>query len=224
MQDRSVAIVDEHPVLREGIAALLERCGGFTLAATGNVADDMVSITSSHRPDDMIVDLGMAGDVYRAIADAMRIAPTMKIIVFTASVSTDDAIRALGAGAKGYVLKSSPAEDLIHALQSAQRNDVYVSPSFANKLICALKDKTLERNKPACNRLSVREEQIVRLLLCGKMNSEIARELSLSTKTIKGHMTALMAKLNARNRLEVVIAAQSLAATANIPATTRFRP
>lgn len=224
MPDRSLAIVDDHPVLMEGIAALLKRWGGFTLAATGNVADDMVSITRSHRPDDMIVDPGMAGDIYRAISDALRIAPTMKIVVFTASASTDDAIRALDAGAKGYVLKSGPGDDLIQALQAAQRNDVYVSPSFASKLICALKDKSLERQKAACNRLSVREEQIVKLLLCGKMNSEIARELSLSTKTIKAHMTGLMAKLNARNRLEAVIAAQKLAAATSIPVATRFRP
>src|SRR6478735_3707310 len=222
MADRSIAIVEDHPMLMEGIAAFLKQRGGFALAATGNAADDIVSITCTHQPDDMIVDLGMAGDVFKAIAEASRISPKTKIIVFTASASTDDAIGALDAGAKGYVLKGGPGDDLIQALQCAQRNDVYVSPSFATKLICALKDKALERQKPACNRLSVREEQIVRLLLCGMMNSEIARELSLSNKTVKSHMTTLMAKLNAHNRLEALIAAQKLVAASSIPA-SRFR-
>ena len=221
MPDLSVAIVDDHPMLMEGIAVLLKRWGGFMLAATGTVADHIVPIARTHRPDEMIVDLSMAGDVFQAIADALKIAPETKIVVFTASASTEDAIRALDAGAKGYVLKGSPGEDLFQALQAAQRGDVYVTPSFATKLICALKEKTLERQKAVSNRLSVREEQIVQLLLLGKMNNEIARELSLSAKTVKGYMTNLMAKLNARNRLEVVLAAQKLAAGANTPAVIR---
>ncbi|MGO4670625.1 response regulator [Bosea sp. 2RAB26] len=224
MADRSIAIVDDHPMLVEGIAALLKRRGGFALAATGNAADDIVAITCTHQPDDMIVDLGMAGDVFKAIAEASRISPKTKIIVFTASASTDDAIKSLDVGAKGYVLKGGPGDDLIQALQCAQQNDVYVSPSFATKLISALKDKALERQKAACNRLNVREEQIVRLLLCGKMNGEIARELSLSNKTVKGHMTTLMAKLNAHTRLEAMIAAQKLVAGASMPTVTRFGP
>ncbi|GAU84742.1 response regulator [Bosea sp. BIWAKO-01] len=85
MPDRSLAIVDDHPMLMEGIAALLERRGGFTIAATGNVADHIVSIARSHHPDEMIVDLSMAGDVFQAIADALKIAPEMTIVVFTAS-------------------------------------------------------------------------------------------------------------------------------------------
>ncbi|GAU86025.1 hypothetical protein BIWAKO_05973 [Bosea sp. BIWAKO-01] len=206
----------------EGIAALLKRWGGFTVDATGNAADDIVSITCAHRPDDMIVDLGMAGDVFRAISDALKLAPAMKIIVFTASTSTDDAMRALDAGAKGYVLKGSPGDNLIHALQAARENDVYISPSFATRLIGALKEKAREQQKASCNRLNVREEQIIRLLLCGKMNGEIARELSLSNKTVKGHMTSLMAKLNAHTRLEAMIAAQRLVAGASLPTVTRF--
>ncbi|GAU85861.1 hypothetical protein BIWAKO_05809 [Bosea sp. BIWAKO-01] len=209
--------------MMEGVSALLQRWGGFTLAATGKAAGDIVSIICSHQPDDMIVDLVMAGDVFQAIADASRISPKTKIIVFTDSANADDAIRSLDAGAKGYVLKGSPVDDLIQALQCAQSNDVYVSPVFATKLICALKDKAHERQKPACNRLSVREEQIIRLLLCGKMNNEIARELSLSNKTVKSHMTTLMAKLNAHNRLEALIAAQKLLAAPSIPASSWFR-
>lgn len=139
MAGRSIAIVDDHPMLMEGIAALLERQGGFTLTATGTAAGDIVSITSVHHPDEMIVDLNMPGDVFQAIADALRIAPETKIIVFTASTSPDDAIRVLDAGAKGYVLKGSPGDDLIRALQAAQQNDIYVSPSIASRLIYAFK-------------------------------------------------------------------------------------
>lgn len=97
MPDRTVAIVDDHPLLAEGVAALLRRWGGFTLTATGNVADDILSITKTHQPNFMIVDLSMAGDVFQAISDTLKIAAETRIVVFTASTSTDDAIAALNA-------------------------------------------------------------------------------------------------------------------------------
>lgn len=221
MPDTSIAVVDDHPLLVEGIAALLQRRGGFTLAATGSAAAHIMSIARTQRPDVMIVDLSMAGDVFQTISDVLKIAPETIIVVFTASSSTEDAIKALDAGAKGYVLKGSPAEDLFQALHATQKGDVYITPAFATKVIGALQDKAVARRKAIDKRLSVREEQIVRLLLLGKRNNEIAQELLLSDKTVKGYMTSLMAKLHARNRLEVVLAAQRLNPAANIAAGLR---
>ncbi|MGO4665134.1 response regulator [Bosea sp. 2YAB26] len=210
MDGISIAVVDDHPLLTEGIVALLQRKGGFSLVATGSAADHITTITETHQPDAMIVDLNMAGDAFQAISDASKAAPHMKMVVFTASTSTDHAIQALDAGASGYVLKGSPADDLFDAIEAARRGEIYITPAFATKVIGALQSKALEKRAAQSTRLSVREDQIVRLLLCGKQNREIARALSLSEKTIKGYMTNLMHKLNARNRLEVVIAAQRL--------------
>lgn len=206
----SIAVVDDHPLLMEGLAALMQRKAGFSLTAAGSAASDIYAITDKHRPDAMVVDLNMPGDAFRAIADAAKAAPEMKIIVFTASTNTDHAIKALEAGAKGYVLKGSSADDLIAAIEATCRGEIYITPSFAAKMIGALQSKALEKKAAQSTKLSVREDQIVRLLLCGKQNREIARALSLSEKTVKGYMTHLMHKLNARNRLEVVIAAQKL--------------
>lgn len=206
----SIAVVDDHPLLMEGLAALMQRKAGFSLTAAGSVASDIYSITAKHRPDAMIVDLNMPGDAFQAIKDASKTAPDMKIVVFTASTNTDHAIQALEAGAKGYVLKGSTADDLIEAIEMTCRGEIYITPCFAAKVINALQSKALEKQAAQSAKLSVREDQIVRLLLCGKQNREIARALSLSEKTVKGYMTLLMHKLNARNRLEVVIAAQRL--------------
>ncbi|MGO4670683.1 response regulator [Bosea sp. 2RAB26] len=221
MPGLSIAVIDDHPLLRDGIAVLMKRWGGFTLAATGSDADDIVSIAKAYQPDQMIVDLSMPGDVFQAVSDALKIVPAIQIIVFTASTSPEDAIRALDSGARGYVLKGSPKEELFLALQAAQRGEVYVTAAFATKVIGALQQKTLQRQMAARNRLSVREDQIVKLLLLGKKNREIADELSLTTQTVKGYMTSLMAKLNARSRLEVVIAAQKLAPQDGVPGTGR---
>lgn len=206
----SIAVVDDHPLLMEGLTALMQRKVGFSLAAAGSVASDIYSIAAKHRPDVMLVDLNMPGDAFQAIRDASKTVVDMKIVVFTASTNTDHAIQALEAGAKGYVLKGSTAHDLIEAIETTYRGEIYITPCFAAKVISALQSKALEKKTDQNPKLSVREDQIVRLLMCGKQNREIARALSLSEKTVKGYMTNLMQKLNARNRLEVVIAAQRL--------------
>ncbi|GAU87033.1 response regulator transcription factor [Bosea sp. BIWAKO-01] len=209
----SVAVVDDHPLLIEGIAALLQRRGDFALVASGSSADRILSIAETDRPDCIIVDLSMPGDVLAAMAAATKAVPEMKLIVFTASSNADDALRALEAGACAYVLKGTPADDLFEAIASARRGETYLTPSIATKVIGSLQRAARDKRTAPRSRLTVREDQIVRLLLCGKQNREIAGALLLSEKTIKSYMTNLMEKLGARNRVQVVIEAQKLAST-----------
>jgi two-component system, NarL family, nitrate/nitrite response regulator NarL len=206
----SVAVVDDHPLLLEGVASLIRKDDRFRLAATGAAAKDIPHIAATHRPDAMTVDLNLPGDAFRAIAEAAKIAPAMKMIVFTASTEADQALKALDAGARGYVLKGSPAADLFAAIEAAQRGEVYITPSFAAQVINQFQASALRKAAVDKARLNAREDQIVRLLACGKRNSEIARALSLSERTVKSYMTNLMHKLNARNRLEVVLTAQQM--------------
>jgi DNA-binding NarL/FixJ family response regulator len=206
----SVAVVDGHPVLLEGIGAVIARQGGFSLVAVGSTASEICSITRCHRPDAMIIDLSMPGEPFIAIADAARAAPKMAIIVFTASDCIFDAVKALDAGASGYVLKASSSKELIEAIDMTLRGEIYITPSLATKVIGALRQRALERQVAVSPKLSVREDQIVKLLLCGKRNRDIGRILSLSEKTVKAYMTRLMHKLDARSRLEVVVSVKKL--------------
>jgi len=206
----SIAIIDDHPLLAEGIAAVLSRREGFVVAEIGGSAADIAAILGRRACDVVIVDLNMPGDVFGAMVALRDISPGCRVVVFTASTDTEHAVRALGAGAAGYVLKGSSASELLEAVDAALRGEVYITPSFAAKVIGALNSKAAEKQALVSTKLSVREEQIVRLLLCGKQNREIARSLELSEKTVKSYMTNLMTKLRARNRLEVVIAAQKL--------------
>lgn len=210
MTGTTIAIVDDHPLLMEGVAAVLGRRPGLNVVGTGSCAADIMPLATASTLDAMVVDLNMPGDTFQAIKELRAAVPRIRIVVFTASTNTDHAIRALDAGAGAYVLKGSPAADLAEAIEATGRGEIYITPAFAAKVISALQSKALEKRSAEAARLSVREEQIVRLLLCGKQNREIARELALSEKTVKGYMTNLMTKLHARNRLEVVIAAQKL--------------
>lgn len=123
---------------------------------------------------------------------------------------------ALDAGANGYVLKGSNAQELIQAVESVCQGETYITQSFAIQVIAALRNASLRRMAAEVVQLSIREDQIVRLLLRGRTNKAIAISLNISEKTVKNYMTILMQKLHARNRLEVVIAAQALAAEEQI--------
>jgi DNA-binding NarL/FixJ family response regulator len=206
----SVAFVDDHPVLLSGIAALFAGIEDFDIVGTGNCARDAVEIAAKHQPNVVIADLNMPGKVLEAIAEISRDGQNTKIIAFTAATGIDTAIAALEAGALGYVLKGSTFEELTDAIRVVHGGDTYITPSFASKVIAGLRTASLRRATAQAIRLSVREEQVLRLLLRGNTNKEIAQVLSISDKTVKHYMTVLMQKLNVRNRIEVVLAAQEL--------------
>ena len=206
----SVGIVDGHPLIIEGITTLFSRAQGLQISATGSTAKDVIDISVALATGRLIVDLSMPGDIYAAIATSIKISPNTKIVAFTAATGVDTAIRALDAGASGYVLKGSSAQELIQAVELVCHGETYITRSFASQVIAGLRNASLRRVAAEAVRFSIREDQIVRLLLRGKTNKEIAASLKISEKTVKNYMTLLMQKLNARNRLEVVIAAQKM--------------
>ena len=206
----SIALIDDHPLMIEALSSLLKRIGGFTVVGTGTTAIDVVEISRQTHPQIAVVDLSMPGDVYGAIANAIKISPSTKIVAFTAATGVETAIRALDAGASGYVLKGSTTSELIQAILTVQSGQTYITQSFASRVVAGLRDVSLRRKAAEAVRFSIREDQIVRLLLVGFTNKAIAASLKISEKTVKNYMTILMQKLSARNRLEVVIAAQRL--------------
>ncbi|KFC69673.1 Two component transcriptional regulator, LuxR family [Bosea sp. LC85] len=214
MVEYTISIVDNHPLLLEGVAALVRRKPGLRLSAMGSTVGHIRSITANHRPDAMILDFNMPGDALRAILAVLSDSPATKILVFTASTDTELAIELLDAGVSGFVLKSSSTDELCTAIDAIRRGEVFISPSFAARIIGALNHKPCNKRPTPAPSFSARENQIVRLLSSGKRNREIANALSLSEKTVKGYMTLLMQKLHARNRLEAVIAVQGLSQAA----------
>lgn len=130
--------------------------------------------------------------------------------MFTASMAVEHAVQILEAGAHGYVVKGSTKSDLTEAIRAVMRDEIYVTQAFASKVISALQNSALRKRALQSIRLNVREHQIIRLLLRGKTNREIAEKLSISEKTVKHYMSVLIQKLQVRNRTEVVLAAQKL--------------
>ncbi|MDX3927014.1 MAG: response regulator transcription factor [Shinella sp.] len=207
----SVAFVDDHPILLEGLVSLYSGKADLSIVGQGENAVDALKIAEEKQPDVLVLDLNMSGDTIAAIELIVQKYPSTKVIVFTAASNIETAIQVLNLGVFGYVLKGCTARDLHEAIRIVHAGNTYITPGFATKVILSMRAAELRRKAQLQKRLSAREEQIVQYLLMGKTNREIARMLDISEKTVKHYMTLLMQKLEARNRVEVVLAAQKLA-------------
>jgi len=207
-----VAVVDDHPLFREGIAQVIADCTSLEIVGEGTTADDARRIASDEAPDVMLLDVEMPGggiEAARAIACAC---PTVKTIMFIVAQDEGEIARALEAGARGCVLKGMSGPELVDTLRSVARGEFYVAPEWAAHLLAPVK-----RRPPAPTRghdlseLTEREKQILDQVAYGLTNKEIATTLEISEKTVKHHMTNIMQKLRARNRVEALLAFQKLA-------------
>lgn len=206
----SVAFVDDHPILLEGLVSLYSGKSDLEIVAKGENAVDALKIVEEFSPQVLVLDLSMPGDAIAAIELVAQKYQDTRIIVFTANSSIETAIQVLNYGVSGYVLKGSSASDLHEAIRTVYDGETFITAGFATKVIMAMKTAEIRRRSQAQRRLSLREEQIVRHLMRGSTNREIAVCLDISEKTVKHYMTVLMQKLDVRNRVEVVLAAQRL--------------
>jgi two-component system, NarL family, nitrate/nitrite response regulator NarL len=216
----NIAFVDDHPIMLSGLVRLFSSGSDLNVIAVGKTAGDIVDIAQNMRPDVMVVDLGMPGNALEAIAKATAGGSKTKILAFTASESVDLAVKALEAGALGFVLKGSTLEELRDAIDRVNAGETYINPGFASKVVAALRKENVRQSVPRVT-FSRREEDVLRLLLRAKTNRQIADELAISEKTVKHHMTVLIQKLNVRNRIEVLLAAQEMASSGTLTETDR---
>ena len=204
----NIAFVDDHPVLLEGMTALFARNPDFRVIATGCSANEARRIAETLRPDVLFLDLSMPGDVFAAISEIVQQFNRVRIVVFTAFSSVDSALRALEAGAIGFVLKGAMIDELFEAVEHVLRGEMFITHQYASQVLAGLRGRAQREAEDRALRLNVREKQIVGQLLQARTNREIASCLSISEKTVKRYMTNLMLKLHARNRVEVAVQAQ----------------
>ena len=208
----SLALVDDQPLFIEGFRALCDRVPSFRLVASDTDASDLRSVIAKHTPDILFLDVAIPGISPDLIHSLSNDSLGVKVVALTAARSIALAIQTLDAGAFGYVLKQSSAEELTLAIQALGRGERFITHGFSSKLVSALQDEAVRKKAALAIKLSIRESQIVRFLMAGKTNKEIAHCLRISERTVKHYMTHLMQKLNVRNRMEVAIAAGALAA------------
>jgi DNA-binding NarL/FixJ family response regulator len=199
-----IGIVDDHPLLRQGVAAALKRIADFEVVEQGGSAEEAELIAAKYQPDVMLMDVHMPGDSFAAVRAIVSTNPAVKVLMLTVSESEEDAYSALEAGAKGYVLKGVSGPELAQAIRNVAIGQTFITPGFAGKLISNLQKQNGEEK--SVDELTHREEQIIREVANGLTNREVADKLSLSEKTVKHYMTSIMQKLQVRNRVEAVTA------------------
>lgn len=210
-----IAVVDDHPILREGVIGVLSHQKDFEIVGEGASAEDALRIASETHPDLLLLDISMPGGGLEAARRILDTHPGIKTIMLTVSEREEDLNRAMQIGVHGYVLKGITGSDLVATIRAVSRGETYITPQFAARLLSNMRRTghsagPTRREQPMLN---VREEQILKEVAAGQTNKEIARKLSLSEKTIKHYMTSVLQKLNVRNRVEAVIAMQRNART-----------
>ena len=202
-----IAIVDDHPLFREGVTRSLAEIGGFELVGEGASATEAEQIARTAAPDILLLDISMPGGGLNALGAILAARPQQKIVMLTVSEANADVAEALKTGARGYVLKGVGSKALAEILRDVADGQSYVSPSLSARLLSDLLKPAGSKPDPL-SLLTGREADILKLVAEGLSNKEVAARLSLQEKTVKHHMTRVLAKLNVRNRTEAALVAR----------------
>lgn len=203
-----VMLVDRRELFREGLAAILERDPTIEVIARFGSGREAMNQVSILQPDVVITEADMPEDVYLELRQRIReIPPHTRIIVLTHTTKDFALFRALRLGARAYLTKHIGVDDLLRAIHRVHAGEVIISPPMAVKLLEEF--SLLEEKKDAAQAdqetiLSKREIEVLQLVAAGTTNKEVAEALFISENTVKGHLSRILEKMNARNRQQAV--------------------
>ena len=195
-----ILVVDDHPIVRQGLVAVLEDQTEFQVIAAEKSVEDGLAKAHSLHPDVVMLDLEMPeGNSIDAIPRFLAVKEGLQILIFTAYDTDVNVFGAIRAGASGYLLKGASAEEIARAIRVVSEGGSYLEPRIAAMLVQEVCGK-----RPTAPPLSKREQEVLRLVAEGRSNKQIAHALTISERTVKFHVTSLFQKLKAENRAQVV--------------------
>lgn len=196
-----ILIADDHAVVREGLRQIIAKQSDMVVAGEAASGPDVLNKIRSARYDVVLLDLSMPGrSGLEILADIKKEQPDLRVLVL--SIHSEDlyAVRALRAGASGYLTKESAPEQLVEAVRKVSRGGKYISPSLAERLAFALE---ADSDKLPHERLSDREYQVLCMIASGKTVKEIAGELALSVSSVSTYRSRILIKMNLKNNAEL---------------------
>lgn len=196
-----ILIVDDHPVVRDGLVAILTTQADFWVVAEAGDGRQALEQLKACHPDVVLLDLEMPGiDGVETLRQMRLLAPQLRVIVFTAFDSDERIVTAVRAGAQGYLLKGAPRQALFAAIRLVHSGDSLLQPLVASDRLLPTAPETAVLAEP----LTSRELEVLQEMALGLQNKEIAARLVISERTVKFHVSAILSKLGAGNRTEAV--------------------
>jgi DNA-binding NarL/FixJ family response regulator len=196
-----ILIVDDHAVIRDGITAMLEPHTDLDVVGSAANGADAIRLATELHPDVVLMDLRMPGtDGVAATTTITALTPPPRVLVLTTYDSDADIIRAMAAGAIGYLLKDTPRGQLLDAIRASSRGDAVLTPAVATKLV-------RHQRTPQTEPLSAREQQVLLLVADGATNRDIAGRLNVAEATVKTYLTRIFTKLDVDDRTAAVTTA-----------------
>lgn len=207
----SVIIVDDHSLFRMGVSQALSLEKDLTVIGEGGSTTDALRLVETLSPDVALIDISMPGSGIEAVREISARWPGTKVAMLTVSEEDDDVVEALDAGAAGYVLKGTPAPGLVAAIRAIAEGEAYLSPTLGMRVFGMLREQSEKKiSERRIDSLTPKERNVFCLLGRGWTNRAIAEELGVEVKTVKFHVGHILAKLNAKNRVEAALIAQRI--------------
>lgn len=192
-----ILLVDDHPVILEGLSALLARAQGIEVVARAETGAAAVQAYAQHRPDVVLLDLGLPDIGGIEVIDRIRrIDARARVLVLTLRSGSMDVQRAVQAGCRGYLLKNARREELLNAITMVHRGERHFPAAIARRMA----------QRSSAETLSTREIEVLNLVAAGRRDKEIAATLALSVPTVKTHLRNILAKLGVSSRSQAIIA------------------
>jgi len=202
-QPLKVMLVEDHEVVREGLRMVLESTGDITVVAEASTASEAVANAAKARPDVIVMDVRLLeGNGIEATREIRSLVPRSRVLMLTSFQDDEALFASIMAGAVGYLLKRVRSQELISAIRAVAGGQSLLDPAVTERVLEQVRRGPALGRDEKLARLTAREEQILSLVAAGKTNGQIAREIYLSEKTVKNHVSTILAKLEVARRTE----------------------
>ena len=200
LSDKGILVVDDHPIVRQGLRSLFETEADFHICGEADNARDALKQFEQSRPDVLVVDISLKGTDGLELTKSIRaLDPEIPILIMSMHDEKLYAERAIRAGANGYIMKQQVSDNIVDAVRHVLRGDIYVSDEMRRRILLGVRGRPTQDEESPIERLSDRELEVFRLLGSGHSTRQIAEELHLSVKTVETYRAHIKEKLNLEN-------------------------
>lgn len=209
MERTRILLADDHTIFRYGLRAMLSSLPEYEVVGEATTGEEAVALTAELRPDVILMDIQMPGKGgIEATRRILETSPGVGVIVVTMFEDDDSVFAAMRAGARGYVLKGADKEEVFTVVRAVSRGEAHFGPEIAKRLMSFFSAPRPAATSEVFPELTAREREVLNLIAGGRSNAEITRQLFLSPKTVRNHISNIFTKLRVADRTQAIVRAR----------------